>query len=62
MVVGAVPGGAADACEVVVVAAGPETSLAAAAAEEDSAGGVSGWVAGAEPWVWLGEAIFGGSV
>jgi hypothetical protein len=40
-----------------VVAAGAETPLAA---EEDSAGGVRGWVAGAEPWVWLGEAIVNG--
>lgn len=42
-VVGAVAGPGAG-----VVAAGAETPLAA---EEDSAGGVRGWVAGAEPCV-----------
>lgn len=40
-----------------MVAAGAETPLAA---EDDSAGGVRGWVAGAEPWFGLGEAIVNG--
>lgn len=53
-VVGAVLAGTAGAC---VVAAGAETPLAA---EDDSAGGVRGWVAGAEPWFGLGEAIVNG--
>ncbi len=44
-VVGAVADVGAAACEVVVAAAGAATPLAV----EDSAGGVSGWVAGAEP-------------
>lgn len=37
-----------------LVAAGAEAPFAA---EEDSAGGVRGWVVGAEPCVWPGDAI-----